>query len=344
MNSRQVFIQFNRIFFIIGMISLLSACNQPIRRIEPDNLFWPMPPAEPRIKYVQSIFTEDDIGREYNFREKLFGKDYLDSLARPYGVTCRNDKVIVSDIVIRRVLIFDRAAKKMFVVGREGAILVPAAAVQDSTGTVYVADSGGSKVVVYNADGTYQTAYMLKESKTVGIALNEKLGRLYVVDRTGHQVVVLGTDGTKLFAFGGKGSENGKFNFPAAVAVDKQNRVYVLDSGNFRVQVFTSEGDFLLKFGTVGDRPGMFANPKGIALDSDGHIYVTDAAFNNFQIFDQEGRVLLFVGEAGPEPGYFRLPAGISIDEHDRICVADQLNGRIEVFQYLKTKDNLVQP
>jgi len=38
-------------------------------------------------------------------------------------------------------------------------------------------------------------------------------------------------------------------------------------------------------------------------------------------------------------------PRGIAIDENDRmICVADQRNGRIQVFQYLKTKESTSKP
>jgi hypothetical protein len=64
---------------------------------------------------------------------------------------------------------------------------------------------------------------------------------------------------------------------------------------------------------------------------------VTDAAFNNFQIFNQQGDVLLAVGMMGSAPGYLYLPGGIAIDEHDRIYVADQFNGRVQVFQYLRS-------
>ena len=48
------------------------------------------------------------------------------------------------------------------------------------------------------------------------------------------------------------------------------------------------------------------------------------------------GNVLLFIGQLGPRPGYFHIPAGIVIDVNNRICVADQLNGRAQVFHYLK--------
>jgi DNA-binding beta-propeller fold protein YncE len=324
-------------------LALLASC-QPPPAVEPDNIFWPLPPNQPRIKYVRSIFTEDDIGRVYSFREKLFGKDYFDGLVRPYGVSARQGRIYVSDIVQRRVIVFDLASKRLFPVGQEGGVALPASAVADADGNIYVADSGASKVVKYDAEGHYRTSYLLEGGKAVAVAVNDKLARLYVADRAMHRIAVFGLDGTKLFVFGGLGVGDGQFNIPLDVTVDRAGRVYVLDNGNFRVQVFSPDGEFLRRFGSVGDGPGMFANPKGIAVDSEDHVYVTDAAFGNFQIFDGEGNVLLFVGEAGFGPGLFHLPAGIAIDEKDRIYVADQLNGRIQEFQYLHEAAPTAQP
>ena len=322
----------------------LAACSQPQPRLEPDNLYWPPPPEQPRIKYVQSIYTEDDIGRVYNFREKLFGKDYFDGMTRPYGVSARRNRVLVTDIVMRKVLVFDRTTKRLVFLGSEGAYTIPAAAAADAAGSIYVADSGGNKVVVYDPSGTYRTAFLIGSGRPVGVAVDDARGRLYVLDRGLHRVVVFDLAGKQLFEFGGRGTDDGKLNLPLDITLDRAGQVYVLDSGNFRVQIFSPDGTFLSRFGMVGDRPGMFANPKGIAVDSDGHIYVTDAAFGNFQIFDREGTVLLYVGELGALAGNFHLPGGISIDENDRIYVADQLNSRIQVFQYLRSAATATLP
>lgn len=322
-------------FLIIIAAVALLACESVPKRIEPDNLVWPLPPDTPRIKYLRSIYTEDDIERQYSFTELLFGASAPASLIRPYGISARQGKVYVSDIGYRRVLVFDLRAKRVTALGDEGGIQMPANAVADSAGRVYVADAGGSKISLYDAGGGYTTAFVVRGSAPVSIALNESLGRIYVVDRRNHRVVTLGLDGRQLFEFGGRGNEDGKFNIPLDITLDSQGDLYVLDSGNFRVQMFNADGGFLGKFGSVGDAPGFFANPKGIAVDSDGHIYVTDAAFSNYQIFDRQGNTLLFVGTLGPRPGQMHLPAGIAIDQ-DVIYVADQLNRRIQVFEYLK--------
>ncbi len=311
------------------------ACNPANRRVEPTNLLWPLPPDQPRIKYVESIYSEDDIDRVYSFKEKLFGKDYIDTMERPYGVFSQGGKLYVTDLILKNAMIFAFSEKRMFLLGFREGLRSPASIAADAKGNVYIADAGLSKIMVYGANRTYKTSFPV-ENRPVAVAINDSLGRLYVVERNSHKVRVLDLAGKTLFTFGGLGRDDGKFNLPLSITVDHAGTVYVLDSGNFRVQIFTADGKFLRKFGSVGDQPGQFANPKGIAVDSDGHIYVTDGAFSNFQIFDQEGNTLMFIGGLGPRAGQFHLPAAIAIDENDRIYVADQINKRIEVFQYLK--------
>ncbi len=307
-----------------------------MQRFEPTDLVWPPPPSQPKIKYVQSIYTEDDIGRAYSLKERLFGKEYDDTLKRPYNVFAARGTILITDIGSKFVEILDLTTKRMRVVGGDGTLRFPVAAVSDASGAIYVADAGNAKVMVYDGNGRYRTSYAVDNGKPVALAINERLGILYVVDRQRHQIIALDKQGQQLFTFGSFGDANGKFNVPLAIAIGADDKLYVLDSGNFRVQVFDARGAYLFKFGAVGDRAGLFSNPKGVALDSAGHIYVTDAAFSNFQIFDQQGNVLLYVGSMGPAPGQMHLPGGISIDEQDRIYVADQLNRRIVVFQYLK--------
>lgn len=323
--------------FAVSFALLLSAaCGPPPRPPEPTDLIWPLPPEQPRIRYVQSIYTEDDIGKEYTFLERLFGKQYDDSISRPYGIFARGNTLFVTDLIKRNVLIFDFAAKRMSSLRDDANLQAPAAVAMDADGNIYVADAGRDRIVVYDRDGNYHTAFRIEDSKPVALAINVRMGRLYVVDRKRHRVVALSLKGEELFSFGGQGRGNGKFNIPLGIALDGKDRVYVLDSGNFRVQQLDENGNFLSEFGGVGDRHGLFSNPKGIAVDTDGHIYVTDAAFNNFQIFSPKGEILLSVGRMGSAPGQLYLPGGIYIDENDRIYVADQFNARVQVFQYLK--------
>ena len=252
--------------FLVVLFIFISACGQPPRRPEPDNLFWPLPPETPRIKYLQSIYTDDDIDHVYSIRELLFGKAYNDRMTRPYGIFARKGKIYAADVVIGRVILFDRNEKNMYVFGHEGAMGTPADAVSDASGTVYVADSGQNKIGLYDARGKYKTAFPLGDARPVSLALNESLGRLYVVDRSGHRVMVFSLSGNLLFQFGSRGIDKGQFNAPLSIALDNSGNLYVLDAGNFRVQIFDPDGKFIRSFGDVGDRSGFFPTRRGSRL------------------------------------------------------------------------------
>ncbi len=322
---------------ILAIYLFLSGCSPAIRHTEPTNIFWPRLPEQPRIHYIQSIYSEDDLGREYSIKEILFGKSYSDTMTRPYSVFVRSGRIYAADILSMRVMIYDLGTKRYVPVSQDTPLRVPSGIVADREGMIYVADTAQSRIVVLNANGTYNTSFLLENAKPVALAYNDAQGLLYVLDRLQYQVIVLDNKGAVRFKFGGKGVGTGQFNIPLGIALDRQGNIYVLDSGNFRVQIFDGQGRYVKHFGQVGDRAGFFSNPKGIAVDSEGHIYVTDAAFSNIQIFDSDGNILLVVSRFGTAPGELYLPAGIYIDENDRIYVADQFNQRICVFQYLKT-------
>lgn len=330
-------------FIIIGGIFLSCA---PVEKVKEVEIIWPLPPEEPRIKWVGWLRGEKDVeeisaGRK--FIDTLLGeKEEFRWLRKPYGVHAAGGRVYVSDTAIGKIVVFDLIEKRFYFIGEEGPGILskPSGVTTDREGNIYVTDTIQDRAVVYNKNGEFTHALGKKGQfeQPAGIAVNDRLGRVYVVDVKKHNVQVFKKNGEFLFKFGRRGRGDGEFNFPTNIFIDKDGKVYVCDTMNFRVQIFDQDGNFISKFGELGDIPGKFARPKGIAVDSEGHIYVVDAAFNNVQIFDQEGQLLLVFGEMGRGPGRFWLPAGMYIDDNDRIYVADQYNSRINIFQYLSRK------
>lgn len=323
-----------------------SAASAPVpAKKDAPGLVWPLPPAEPKIKFVRIMQTEADVGKKKNqffLLKLLFGEDKFPVLLqKPYGIAADSKGVVyVADTQVRAVVVFDPTKKEVRYIGRSGRgqLIVPlGVAVDEASDTLFVSDGKLRTVFGYTMAGEAKLAIGGTDEfeNPTSLAVDSERGRLIVADSKRHEVRVYGTDGKFLFSFGKRGVGDGEFNFPTNVAVDRQGHIYVTDSMNFRVQIFASDGTFQRKFGSNGDAVGQFSRPKGIAVDSQGDIYVVDAAFGNFQIFDQEGRVLLFVGEFGTAPGQFQLPAGVFIDKNDRIYVADQLNQRIQVLQFL---------
>jgi DNA-binding beta-propeller fold protein YncE len=323
------------------VLLIATGCATPPK---PVDLIWPLPPEEPRIKYVKSISSSEDIERKSfwtSLKEFITGSQSAARIAKPYAVHMdREGRLFVTDSGWPTVLLFDTKKQEFTVIGLEGPGMLakPMGVTTDTAGRIYVTDTLENRGVVYDHDGNFLFGIGEKGrfDQPVGIVVNEVLNRVYIVDTKKHNVSVFDSkDGKFLFDFGGRGVEDGQFNFPTNIAIDKDGKLIVMDSFNFRVQFFDPDGKFLSKFGSVGTGLGQFAKPKGIAVDSEGHIYVVDAAFNNVQIFDPQGQLLLFFGGFGNRSGQFWLPAGMSIDHDDLIYVADQYNHRINVYQYL---------
>jgi DNA-binding beta-propeller fold protein YncE len=106
---------------------------------------------------------------------------------------------------------------------------------------------------------------------------------MFVLDRTRLQKFSL--QGELLGSWGKAGSENGDFDKPMGVCVDKDGFVYVADSGNSRIQKFDGKGRFIAAWGEQGAGDGQMIFPVGIAVDSQGTVYIAEKENNRIQSF-----------------------------------------------------------
>ena len=308
---------------------------------KPD-LVWPLPPETPRIRYLESLTGDSTFRKQSRLKRLLLGPvtDPGITLLKPYGVaTDHAGRVYVSDTGLGAVVVFDRSARQVRLLGNGGRahLATPMGIAIDELGRLFVADAGLNQVLCLDGGGEVLLALGREQGmeNPAGIAIDRNRHRLYVADSHLHQILVYGTDGVFQSRWGSRGPGLGEFNFPTNLALDEAGTLYIVDTGNFRVQILSPDGSPLSAFGRAGDGPGQFHRPKGIALDSAGHVYVADAAFNNFQIFDREGRLLLDVGSTGRDPGTFWLPAGMHIDGKNELFVVDQINRRVQIFRYI---------
>ncbi|XP_019642614.1 PREDICTED: tripartite motif-containing protein 3-like [Branchiostoma belcheri] len=88
---------------------------------------------------------------------------------------------------------------------------------------------------------------------------------------------------TQSVKFGGRGSDQGKFDRPHGVTVSKDGLVFVSDYGNERIQCFNLQGTFLHQFPTVVSVQGVFKSlvtakqrmkPEDLSMDRDGNLWV----------------------------------------------------------------------
>lgn len=306
------------------------------------HLFWPAPPAEPRVFFIKNIPGHKDMEIKKNAFGRL--KDFLvgrteTGFVHPMDVSVGEDGTIyTSDVGAAQVYIYDPGRKSLESIGRidRGPDLVsPVGVAIAPNGTIFIADSCLGKVFAVNRKG--QSFFVLGREqglqRPTDVFVRQQ--KLYVVDGLACEVFIFDLKGKLIGRFGHKGKADGEFNVPTHIYVDRQNKIYVTDTLNFRVQVFDEKGQFVQSIGSAGDSSGHFSRPKGVAVDSYGHIYVVDALFDNVQIFDLDRNFLLNFGEAGHGDGEFWLPSGIAVDENNYIYVADSYNQRISVYKYV---------
>lgn len=282
--------------------------------------FWPPAPVEPRIQFVGTFDSSEDISpvKTSDLERVVFGADAAKpaEVQKPYGVAIRDGKIYVCDIRAKAVVVLDFAKKQTRLVGTTGANRLdrPVAVTVADDGTIYVCDGVQQAIFVFGKDERFSMALPISGLKPAGIAVFGD--RLYVSDIKRQAVVVLNrTTGKEIRTIGTVGDEDGQFRLPLGVSVDKSGNLYVVDMMRCRVQKFDSEGTFVSGYGEAGDHVGGFARPKQIAVDSEGIIYIVDSAFQNVQMFNNKFELLMFFGAAGNFPGSMSLPVGVAVTD-----------------------------
>jgi DNA-binding beta-propeller fold protein YncE len=319
----------------------------------PVQTVWPLPPDQPRVRYVTAYRNAEDVGaarrsKSSSFKAALLGRDRTaaertdpNGLNKPFGVVVDGfGRIIVTDSAQPAVVVLDPERHQFLPIGegtRQAHFKVPIGLAVDAANNIYVGDTGLNRVLVFGPDLAFAGA--LGEAGEVkapsGLAVDDARRRLYVVDSKLHRMIVYNLDTRTVEArVGSRGAADGQFNYPTGVAVAPDGTVYVTDTMNCRVQAFGPDLRFLRSFGSLGVRPGQFRRPKGIAVDAEGVVYVVDSDFNNFQMFTADGQPLMWVGEMGTRLGQLLLPAGIAVDRtRRRILVTEQYNKRLQVFE-----------
>ncbi|MCX6996594.1 MAG: 6-bladed beta-propeller [Kiritimatiellaeota bacterium] len=338
---------------VLGVIGLAAGCATRAPRPAATPIFYPPPPDAPRLQFLTSITSSDDVGDRNTLLDFLIGRRPARYIGKPYGVTVTRGRIYVSDTSPATVEILDLGKKKWryFSPGGGGRFVLPTNLAIDRDGTLYVADAGRGQVLIFGPDerflgaiGTRQEAKALadmgageppqrapKDEKEEPIVTATPMkpsdiaivgDRLYIADALRHSVRVFDkrTRQQLLVITVDRQDATAKLYTPTNLDVDQAGRIYVTDTGGFMVMQYDADGKYLRSFGRQGDQPGEFVRPKGIAVDRAGRVYVVEAAAQVVQVFDAEGRLLMYFGQPVEAMGENKnargllLPAGIAID------------------------------
>jgi hypothetical protein len=335
-----------KILLMVCAAGVLSGCAQTEKKIE--TAFFPPLPQSPKLQFLLSITTEQDIGgqKSSGLADWLVGgRPASKQIARAQDIGAVKGKIYILDRTFKKVLYLDLAKKQLDFIKdeREGALGDPLGLWVSEDDVKYVADAARKQVLVYDKDNKFIREYGDKGQfeKPADVAVFQN--RIYVADFTRMAIVVLDKEsGKTVQTIGEPGAEEGKFNRPTHVTVDRQGNIYVNDSFNFRIQQFDPNGKYVKHFGYQGDTLGGFARPKGVAVDQGGFVYAVDTAFENTQIFDPKSTdLMLFFGGYGPHTGSMYLPSGLHID-YDNVDYFSQFADKDFKVNYIVYVSNLL--
>lgn len=234
----------------------------------------------------------------------------------------------------------------------------------DSSGNVYVADTGNSTIRKVtpegavstlagqagnpgNADGSSAQFY-----NPQGVAVDGS-GNVYVADTGNHTIRKITAGGvcstlaglTGIFGTFDGTNTGARFNCPSGVAVDGSGNVYVSDYNNNTIRKVTAAGAVT----TVAGWPGIWGNaegsgtnalffgPSGIGVDGTGNLYVADSGNQTLRKITAAGVVSTVAGLGGVmgdmdgigTGAEFDYPSGVAMDGEGHVFVADAANNTI---------------
>lgn len=328
--------------FLLTMLVAVACLPLPASGAE--GPVWPPPtaeaPAEVAWQGMVDDFRPKGLGRIFRAVAGAERRQQSWPLPRPVAVALAKDRIFVVDTAMNWVIggkTDGGAAVKLKL--PDGMQPVSIAATPDGK-EILVADRDSGAVFAFELDGDLKGEVVgpgvVQRCGGIAVCAN---GDVLITDAEAGFVVRVDSGGLEVARSGGRGSGDGEFNTPTAVAEAPDGTIWVLDPFNFRIQQFDPQLRFVSRFGQHGDGSGHFALAKGLAIDPDGHLYVSDARFDAVQVFDEEGQLLLIIGGRGFGAGEFWTPGGLAIDGRGRMALADTGNRRVQLMQYQR-RDN----
>jgi hypothetical protein len=207
----------------------------------------------------------------------------------------------------------------------------------DSTGSLFIADTGnqcvrklgtdgiintmaGNGAYGYSGDGVAATNASLWAP--VGVAM-DSAGNLFIADEIDQRIRIVDTNGV-IYTVAGNGTNdyigdggaatNAELYYPYGVAVGADGNLFIADTGNQRIREVGTNGIITTVAGNGGDdypgdggaatNAGLF-DPQGLAVDNKGNLLIADSSANVIRKVDINGMISTVAGNGyGAGLGY----------------------------------------
>jgi uncharacterized protein (TIGR03437 family) len=240
----------------------------------------------------------------------------------------------------------------------------------DSSGNIYIADTGNAYVrkvtsdgninfiagdgsIGFTGDGGYATsagliapfALAVDSSGNVYFAENGD-SRIRKIDAKSLDISTVVGNGTPGFSGDGSDATKAQMNSPTGLAVDSSGNLYIADSLNRRIRkvasgsISTFAGNGTFSYSGDGGAAGkaQLNTPQGVAVDTNFNVYIADTLNNVVRKISANGTISNFAGNGGAgssgdgsaaTSAQLNGPQGLALDAAGNLFIADTLNAKV---------------
>lgn len=166
----------------------------------------------------------------------------------------------------------------------EGAF-VPRSLRVDGSGSLWILDVAGSRVVVSTPDGTVSREVALPRGTDRFYAdLDvDARGNLYVLESLGRRILSVPSGKPDVLPFGESFAAD--LDYAGSIAVDGSGRVFIADLNGGGLVILGADGSFQGRESGHGWKSGLLRYPVALALDPSGRLYVAERGNNRVTMF-----------------------------------------------------------
>ncbi len=243
----------------------------------------------------------------------------------------------VADGVNNRVLCFDNdgTPRDSVTAIAQHPLVRPVGLTVDSTGRLWVANSGAGQVLVRRPHGGLDSLLDVPgiaaphDLDVTDIAVSADGLTAWLVDNDNHRILAVSPAQRTTRVFGRSGTALGELRYPFNIDLDNDGNVLVSDVLNGRVAVFASDGSPRLSYAAYGVELGQVYRPKGLARDPQGQLWVSDSVLNVIQAFRADRRVIDVLRTPDGRRFEFRGPMGLDFDADGHLYVVEMEAHRV---------------
>ena len=193
---------------------------------------------------------------------------------------------------------------------------------------LYVSDSSNKRILSYDAELKYLSAWQPGEALTSPTGLvKTSYGTFLVVEPSTRGILSIDMQQRSIEPIDFSAVPEADTFYPGRIAIDHQDNIYIIDRAHSRVLLFNADLQFKREILRENKR-----TMNDIKVDKQGNIYVLSTIEGIVTKYDSSGKKVLEFGKRGQGEDAFNFPVSLAVDQKGLIYVVDQHKSKLLVF------------